>query len=218
MGNKNSKNLSVFQQIYKSIKKILKLFKKNSKKNYKIFQSIQLTFIYFFATIVLLYTIQNALGYIPNMILAFFPFFENILDFPVLKLLAAPEKTFILYLVILEVLINRPLFNFSLLIKFNVLFIFVLEMLQNLIISYWDLLFTREIGMISGNSFFDRHATIEFYSLLFLYFFGIYFYSYLRGLQGLFPSFKYFSLLQSIVDSVAFWLQIKTPTNNSKDN
>jgi hypothetical protein len=216
MNKKNIKKLSFFQQIAKTLKKIQKILKKNSKKNYKIFQSIQLTFIYFLATVVLLYTVQNSLGYLPNTLISIFPFFENLLNFPVLKILAAPEKTFILYLLILEVLINRPLFDFSLLIKFNVLFIFVLEMLQNLIISFWDLLFTREIGMISGNTFFDKYAAMDFYSILFVYFFGIYFYSYLRGLRGLFPSFKNLVLLQSIVDSVAFWLQIKTPTNTTE--
>lgn len=216
MVNKNSKNLSIIDQIRKFFKKIAKRISKNSKKNYKIFQSIQLTFIYFFATIVLLYTIQNALGFIPETVFTFFPFFEKILAFPLLKILAAPEKTFILYLLVLEVLINRPIFNFSLLVKFNVLFIVILEMLQNLTITYWDLFFTREVGMISGNTFLDKYATINFYSILFIYFFGIYMYAYFRGLRGLFPSFKNFVILESITDSVAFWLQIKTPTNRPK--
>jgi len=211
--NQTSKNLSITNKIIKFFKKIIKIINKNSKKNYKFFQSIQLTFIYFFATIVLLYTIQNSLGSIPDLLLTFFPFFEKILKFPLLKILAAPEKTFILYLLVLEVLINRPIFNFSLLVKFNVLFIVILEMIQNLTITYWDLLFTREIGMLSGNTFLDKYATINFYSILFIYFFGVYIYSYIRGLKGLFPSFKNFLLLESIVDSVAFWLQIKTPTN-----
>jgi hypothetical protein len=207
MINKNSLNSSVFQELIKRIKKIIRLFKKSSRIHSHIFEGIQLTFIYFFAIVVLIYTIKNSLGYIPEILYTIIPFLQQVLDFELLKILASPEKTFILYLLVLELLINRSSFQFSLLVKFNVLLIFILEMLQNLIISYWDLLFSRELEIFSTNLMIPKNTNSYFFSLLFLTFLGLYLSSYIRGLKGLFPSFP--GILQAVVESVAFWLQIK---------
>ena len=175
-------------------------------------QRIQLTFIYFFAIVVLLYSLKNSLGFFPDILFRLFPFLDNLLNFQPLKILATPEKTFILYLVVLEIFINRSIFNFSLLVKFNVLLIFILEMMQNLLASYWDLLFTREleIPLMNSNGGTVKTVTILFFYILFSSFFLLYSYSYIQAMKGLFPTFPGF--LQKIVDSVAFWLQIKTPT------
>jgi hypothetical protein len=207
MINNNSTNSSFFQELVKRIKKMIKLFKKSSRANRYIFQGIQLTFIYFFAIVVLTYTIKNSLGYFPEILYQIIPFLQQILDFQILKILASPEKTFILYLLVLELLINRSSFQFSLLVKFNVLLIFILEMLQNLIISYWDLLFSRELDILNTSLMIPKNTNAYFFSLLFLSFLGLYLSSYIRGMRGLFPSFP--GVLQVIVESVAFWLQIK---------
>jgi hypothetical protein len=208
-------NFSFVKVIQKLLKKITKQYKKTSKNYYNFFQRIQLTFIYFFGMVVLIYTIRNSLGILPETLYQLFPFFEQILEWKFLKILATPEKTFILYLLVLEVLINRPFFNFSILVKFNVLLLFILEMFQNLIISYWDLIFSREIDILGSANFMDKNLTIIFYSVLFLFFFGLYFYCYILSLRGLFPIFP--GPLQRVVDSVAFWLQVK-PSNDPKKN
>jgi len=204
-------NNNFFSSFSKIIRKYVKNIRKSSQKNKILFQRIQLTFIYFFAIIVLAYSIRNFLGYIPEILLQFIPFLQQLLDIQFLKILAAPEKTFILYLLVLEILINRATFNFSLLVKFNVLLIFILEMIQNLLANYWDLIFGREIdiSILNNNMIFIRDANIVFYTLLFLLFLFIYLYCYYRAIKGVFPIFP--SFMQSIVDSVAFWLQIKTP-------
>jgi len=211
-------NNNFFPNFLKFIKKFIKLIRKNSQKYKNIFQRIQLTFIYFFAIVVLTYSIRNFLGYIPEIILQFFPFLEQILDIQFLKILASPEKTFIIYLIVLEILINRSTFNFSLLVKFNVLLIFILEMLQNLLANYWDLIFGREIdtSLIGNNLIVSRNANIAFYVFLYLSFLFIYLYCYYKSMLGSFPTFP--SFLQCVVDSVAFWLQIKTPTMKFGDN
>ena len=208
MKNITNLNFFFFSSFQKFIKKFVKTFKKTSKKHYLTFQRIQLTFIYFFAIVVLMYSIKNSLGFFPDILFRFFPFFEQILDFKFLKILATPEKTFILYLLILEILINRSFFNFSLLVKFNVLLIFILEMFQNLIISYWDLFFNREMDLFNSTGLIDKNITILFYCVLFLFFLVTYLYCYIRSFRGLFPSFP--GIMQRISDSVAFWLQIKT--------
>lgn len=197
-----------FQTIFNKIKIILKLVRKASKKKPKIFERFQLTSIYFFAVVVLAYSIKNSLGYFPELLTLIFPFFDKIFDIKALKILVAPEKTFLLYLVILEICLNRSSFNFSLLIKFNVLLIFLLEMLQNLLISFWDLFINRELEVFDGGmAAIMKNITVAFYSLLFLFFFALYLYSYVVSLKGHLPIYS--GLLKYVTDSVAFWLQIK---------
>jgi len=215
MINNNFANLSFWSIFFKKVKKYIKRFQKKTIKYKNTFQRIQLTFIYFFAIVVLLYSIKTSLGYFPEIIFKFFPFLQQLMDFQLLKILATPEKTFILYLVVLEVLINRSIFNFSLLVKFNVLLIFILEMFQNLISSYWDLLFNREIEIIAaGGGTFLKDLTILFFCFFFVSFLFIYLYCYFRALRGLFPAFP--GPLQRLIESVAFWLQIKIPKQDQK--
>lgn len=214
MVRKNKIPTTVFQKIVKKIKKIVRAIYKISRKNQRVFQSMQLTFIYFFATVVLLYTVKNSLGMIPDIFYNCIPFLSEILNFPLLKILAAPEKTFILYLLILEVLINRSFFNFSLLVKFNVLLVFILEMFQNLFVCYWDLLFSRELETLTGTSVIMKSGMIVFFTILFAFFFLLYLYSYIRSMQGRFPILP--GPLKRITDSVGFWLQIKPSRSDNK--
>ena len=211
MINTNSFQNFSWQKFVKKIKKFIKFFQKSTSKYKNLLQQIQLTFIYFFAIIVLTYSIKNSLGSFPPLLFTLFPFLEKVLNFQPLKILATPEKTFILYLVVLEILINRSIFNFSTIVKFNVLLIFILEMFQNLIISYWDLLFSRELEIpsINTNGILVKNMTVLFFYLVFVIFILTYLYCYTRSLKGLFPTFPGYG--QKLIDSVAFWLQIKTP-------
>jgi hypothetical protein len=195
------------QRVIKNLKPIMKWFQNFTKKNRRAFEQLQLTIIYFFAVVGLAYTIRNSLGYFPEILFKLFPFLVPIFDIQILKILAAPEKTFVLYMLIIEMFLNRSFFSFSILVKFNVLLIFILEMLQNLFVSYWDILFNRELDALSGGVIIARTATMFFYFFLFLFFFALYVYSYISSLKGKFPKFP--GVLKSITDSVAFWLQIK---------
>ncbi len=209
MINKNSTDSSFIQNIGKRIKKLFKLFQKNTLRYQNLLQIIQLTFIYFFAIIVLIYSIKTSLGYFPEIIFKLIPFLKEVLNFPLLKILAAPEKTFILYLLVIEVVINRPIFNFSQIIKYNFLLIFILEMFQNLLISYWDLLFNREIESAVANTILVKNLTIIIFCLIFTFFILLYLYCYIQSIRGIFPRFP--GYLSWLTDSIAFWLQIKTP-------
>jgi hypothetical protein len=214
MTNKNSTNFSLWARFVKRIKKLIKIFQKKTNKQKNTLQRIQLTFIYFFAIVVLFYSIKGSLGFFPETLFGFFPFFQQILEIKLLKFLATPEKTFLLYLFVLEYLINRSLFNLSLLVKFNVLLIFILEMIQNLVVSYWDLFFNREVELSLSTTIFSKSITIVFFCIFFVFFFGIYLYSYFRALQGLYPILPGF--LAFISESVAFWLQIKVNRKEDK--
>jgi hypothetical protein len=214
MINKNTIPSVFIQTFLNKVKKFVQFFKKASVIHKYTFQQIQISFIYFFALVVLMYTIQSSLGYFPEGLFSLFPFLSTIMNFEILKFLAAPEKTFILYLLVLEILINRSIFNFSLLIKFNVLLIFILEMFQNLIFSYWDLLLSRELDLFDIDISMLEYANMAFFSFVFVLFFAAYIYSYRCALKGSFPSFP--GPAQRIIDSVAFWLQMKLPKKGTQ--
>jgi hypothetical protein len=209
--------VKIVRQVIKGIQKQLRIF--GSDYPY-IAQIIQLTFIYFFACIDLIYSVLNnvfTLGYMPELLLPFFPFIKYVLQSPYFKIWASPEKVFFLSYLVIELMVVRSIFKFSKLVKYNILLIFSLLMFQGLVISYWDLLFHREIstslakwaygreGVISS----DKSLAITFFFNTFVVFLTAYLYLYIRAIQGKFATLP---AMEWLTDSVAFWLRIKTPT------
>ena len=98
MINVDSNNSSLWQRILKIFKIFLINFQKFfSNFNPNLLQIIQLTFIYFFAVVDLLYAILNnvfSLGYLPEMLLPFFPIIKSILQSPIFQIWGSPEKVF----------------------------------------------------------------------------------------------------------------------------
>jgi hypothetical protein len=224
MTKNNSTQLSIWLNFVKLGKKVLKGFQlslKNFQLKYPNFsQPIQLTFIYFFAFIDLIYSVLNtvfSLGYFPEILDPFYPLIRSILESPLFQIWASPEKVFFLSYVVIEFMVVRSTFQFSKLVKYNILLLFALLMLQGLMISYWDLLFHREIATPVAKWSYDQGAiiftdkplAIFFFLNTFLIFFLTYIYLYCRALQGQFATFPAMSWL---TDSIAFWLRIKTPT------
>jgi hypothetical protein len=183
-------------------------------------QSIQVTFLYFFALVDLLYSILNnvfSLGYFPEILQPFSVFIKGILESPLFQLWASPEKVFFLSYVVIEFMVVRSIFQFSKLVKYNILLIFSLLMLQGLIVSYWDLLFHRQIATPVAKWAYDQGAilftdktlAIFFFLNTFIVFLFAYLYLYFKALRGQFATFPGMAWL---TDSIAFWLRIKTPT------
>ena len=91
-----------------------------------------------------------------------------------------------------------------------------LLMVQGLAISYWDLLFHRQIATSVAKWTYDQGMFIHtdktlavvFFFITFMLFMVVYFYLYLCALSGKFTTFYG---INWITDSVAFWLRIKTP-------
>lgn len=224
MTKNNSTNLSFWQTIVKKFKKGIKSIQKNlrdfSIKYPDLSQLIQITFIYFFAIIDLLYAVLNnvfSLGYFPEILLPIFPAIQSILQSPLFKIWASPEKVFFLSYVVIEFMVVRSTFKFSKLVKYNILLIFALLMIQGLVISYWDLLFHRQIAAPVSKWAYDQGALIStdrnlaiiFFLNTFVLFIGTYVYLYLRAIDGKFAKIPG---MEWLTDSVAFWLRIKTPT------
>jgi hypothetical protein len=207
-------------ELIKSLKSLFVAFSKYVVANITIPQIIQLSFIYFFALIDLMYSILSnvyALGYEPEMFSELYPLIMSILTSPILQFWASPEKVFFLSYMVLEFMVVRSIFKFSKLVRYNILLLFSVLMIQGLVISYWDVLFHRDVTSAVINWTYDegafistnRNFAIFFFLNTFTTFLGLYIYLYIQAIRGKFATlpFAYF-----ITDSVAFWLRIKTPT------
>ena len=227
MKKKGSNNLSLLQtlrlqvkKIKKPLKKIVEKLKKSvdfilkiSKKYSLISQRIQITLVYFFGFMVLLYSVQNALGEIPLPIRSIFPFTGALLNLSFFKILATPEKIFVLYWIVIECCINRSIMQLSLLVKYNILLIFILEMVQNLILVYWDLFMVREIHLSSNEPIVNQGLNIIFYCTHFFFFTILYLHAYWKSMNSKFPSYP--GKFRCLTDSIAFWLHLKRAPKKS---
>jgi len=207
--NSTSTKDSLISAFSTRLEEFIKLFLESTRKNKKTIERIQLTFIYFFAVVVLSYSIQGYLGGFPEFVFQIFPYLQDILNIQILKVLATPEKTFIIYLIVLETLMTRSRYSLSLLVKFNILLIFIFEMFQNLVISYWDLFVNREIeySSVGNTGVIIQDLAIFFFTLLYLVCLLVYLFCYTKSFMGRFPVLP--GNLRFITDSVAFWLQLK---------
>lgn len=199
----------ILQQIQILFKSFFRMFRSLSKQNPILFEKIELTFMYFFASIVLFYAVINSLGYLPPPLYFVFPFLPKLLTFPPLMFFARPEQTFFLYLLSLEFIVNRNILRFSLLVKYNLLLIFIVEMVENLVVTLWDFIYIREVELfiIAGIPITSETVAFLFFLLFFIIFFSLYIDSYIKSIKGKFPEFPGF--LRCISDCVRFWLQMK---------
>jgi hypothetical protein len=183
-------------------------------------QIIQLTFIYFFAVIDLVYSILStvfALGYSPEILRPIYPLIQAILQSDLFRIWTSPEKIFFLSYVVIEFMVVRSIFNFSKLVRYNILLLFAILMLQGLMISYWDVLFHREIATPVAKWTFDQGALIFtdkalavfFFLNTFIFFLFAYLYLYLTAIRG---NFFTFSGMNWLTDSISFWLKVRTPS------
>ena len=175
-------------------------------------QVTQLTFIYFFALVDLIYSVLNnifSLGYLSESIVPFYGILTTVLQSPIFKIWASPEKVFFMSYIVLEFLIIRSTLNLSKFIKYNILLVFALLMIQGLLISVWDLLFHREITDAVSNWSYDeglliatnKQLAVFFFLFTFVMFLFIYFHFYLNALRGKIVTFPG---LNWLTDSVAF--------------
>jgi hypothetical protein len=222
--NSSIQNLSIWENFVKITKKFFlnlrKILREFSSEYPNTAQIIQLSFIYCFALIDLFHSILNnvfSLGYFPEILKPIFPIVKAILVSPILRAWSSPEKVFFLSYIVIEFMVVRSIFKFSKLVKYNILLVFSLLMVQGLLISYWDLLFHREIATPVAKWAYDQGAIIHtdkrlaifFFFNTFMLFIGGYLYLYLRALSGKFATIPG---MEWLTDSVAFWLRIKTPT------
>jgi hypothetical protein len=219
---------SIYKQIFLFLKKIFSFVKEkfdifNKTHPYTSIQ-VQLAFIYFFALIDLFYaTLSNifALHFLPVALQPFGPFLVKILDLSFFQIWGSPEKIFLMSYVVIEFIIIRSTLKLSKFVKYNVLVIFSLLMVQSLLLSFWEFMFHREISDLINFWSYDEgmifssnpQLAIIFFLVTFLIFLGIYLFFYKNALKGRISTLPGLTWL---TDSVAFWLHIKTPTMKFK--
>lgn len=210
----------IFQFFLKYLNILKEKYQKFDRKYPHTSQGVQLSFIYFFALVDLVYSVLSnifSLGYLSESIVPFFGVISSILQSPVFKIWASPEKVFFMSYVVLEFMVIRSTLNFSKFIKYNILLVFALLMIQGLVISFWDLLFHREITDAVANWTYDeglliasnKQLAVFFFLFTFVIFFSLYYHFYSNALKGKIVTVPG---LHWMTDSVAFWLKIKTPT------
>lgn len=184
-------------------------------------ENIQLSFIYFFAIIDLVHSLLSSaysFDYFPEFLDPVFFIIEAILLQPLFQIFSSPEKVFFLSYLVIELMVVKSIFGFSFLIRYNILLVFGLLMLQGLAISYWDLFFHREIAEpITEVSFEDESEllftddflAVFFFLVTFFVFFFLYLFFYVNSLRGKFVTFRG---IHWLTDSISFWLKIKTNT------
>lgn len=202
--------LAAFFDLPKYFKKFRRFLRKRTDRHEKFLERCQLTVVYFLATVVLMYLTKASLGHFPSGLYKLIPFADSVFESPFLIPFSAPEKTFAMYLLVMEYVIGRPIFRFSLLVKFNIILLVLVELLENLVLIYWNLFTKREMGTSEEFAFWDFEAIdYVFYSFFFLSFLLFYLYCYFRAINGRFPSFPKSNFLERFIDSIAFWLNIK---------
>jgi hypothetical protein len=210
----------VLLSIWKVIQKILDKLKEFGERYPSINQNIQFTVMYYFAFIDLTYSILSgvyALGDDLSLLRPFFPFIKWVFESPTVEFWLSPERSFIVTTFILETVVERGMFGLSTLVRFNIVMLFSLLMLQALIISYWDAIFNKEtvnLDVLLYNEpdegdIIDEVSGVPVFYLTFFVFFFIYVALYISAIRGKFftaPGFTW------ITDSACFWLKIRTPT------
>lgn len=224
MTQNNTNGLSRWQIFVKQAKRIFKKVQKPfltfSERYPNVTQAAQLTFLYAYAIGDLTYAILNnilSLGYIPSIVRPFMPLAQWFLQSAFFKFWSSPEKIFFLSYLVIEYLVVGTSVNLSKLVKYNLLLVFALLMIQGLIVSYWDLLFHRQVLVKAGKYAFDqgalmysdRYLAVNFFMGTFLFFVVLYLYFYFVSLTG---KFGRIPGLEWLTDSVAFWVRLKTPT------
>jgi hypothetical protein len=220
MTSNNIKNKSVWRNFIKTVKFIFTPMQQTLKYP-NTAQNIQLTFVYMFAILDLFSSILNyllSLGFLPETLRPFLPVIQQILVSPILQIWASPEKVFFFSYLVIEFMVVKSVFKFSKLVRYNILLIFSLLMLQGLVISYWDLLCHREVSTNMARwayeqtiLYSDKYLAFSLFFTTFFLFLFLYFYLYIVALMGKFATFPALGL-DWITDSVCFWLKIKTPT------
>jgi len=169
----------------------------------KIVEKFAITAIYLYALILQLYTIKTMFGSFPAQYYDLIPFLKDICENRVLKFFGSPEKSFLLYLFLTEFVIFQPFSNLPLLVRFNFLYLFILELIQHLFYYCMDFLYTNDFQLV----FLNKSLLMPLVWHIYCIFLGIYIYSYSCAIRGRFP--KFYGYFQKIVDSVAFWLRVK---------
>lgn len=203
--NKENKVITLFKSVKKIFRRISKKLKKLSSRYPRFFLFIQLSFLYSYAILTLIFSIATINGSFPAPLYKFVPFITQIFKMTFLRALVSPEKTFAIYLFVTDSILNSK--STSIILKYHLLLVFMIEMLGNLAISIWDLFIHRDTSDGSIPFIFSYRSASYFFIAFFLFMYSVYIYCYLNAIQHKLVSFP--KPFKKITDSVGFWLHVK---------
>jgi hypothetical protein len=202
------------KKFFKKLIKFLKFyFKKINKKRIRIakehpeiIEMFQLITIYIFALITFSKYVKGMLRYYPRLLKILVPFCEITGESPLFFYIGHPNYSYLLYTFMSQILHRKKFIQFSDKIRFHIIYIMLLEMLQSVIFQW--VIFFFQIDRVGGIEM--RPMLINIFGTSFIWFYCIYMYSLIMGLRNSLPYFPrvlpvlhFFNLL---VDSSLFWV------------
>ncbi len=183
----------------------------------KIIDIIQLTILYTLALCDLIFNILNYLiiyDYIIKIPRFVSFIFLNIIKNKIFNFWYKPQGIYFISIICIDLFIIKSFFNISNLVKYNLLLLFILLLIQSLFINYWELFFTQEISLNNTLKYFikeDNFIGPKFLSILFLFniffiFSIIYIFFYINAIRNKYITFY---IIDWLTYSIAFWLRIK---------
>lgn len=192
------------KRIFKVITKMKKKIKKWMGKNSIIMEKIQLTLLYGQASLSAIYLTRASTALTPWIITTFFPWVLPIFQIPLMQFMLSPEKTYVLFFILLNYMLNPKITPFSFFVRYNFFLVFTLEMVYTTIMMWSDLLLVDRTFSRIGD-LYQPLILIGFYNCLFTLLLFTYAYSYVQGMVRKVPVFP--GVLNGISLSAAFWIR-----------
>jgi hypothetical protein len=187
----------------KYFKKLNKEIIRINKEHPEVIEMFQLITIYIFALITFSKYIKGMLRYYPRLLKILVPFCEITGESPLFFYLGHPNYSYLFYTFMGQVLHRKKFIKFSDKIRFHIIYIMLLEMIQSAIVQW--IFFFFQIDRAAGIEMRPMLGTI--FGTNFLCFYLIYIYSLIMGLKNSLPYFPpALHFLNLCVDSSLFWV------------
>lgn len=187
----------------KYFKKLNKEITRINKEYPELIETFQLITIYVFALITFSKYIKTILRFYPRLLKILVPFCEITGESPLFFYLGHQNYSYIFYSIISQILYRRKYIQFSPKIRFHLVYIMLLEILQSVVIQWLFFFFQTDKAL--GQQMKPMVATIL--GTNFLFFYSIYIYSFIMGLRNLLPYLPPFlNFFNLFVDSALFWV------------
>ena len=166
-------------------------------------KKIQLIGIYLYAFCGLNATIFDYLDDNFDFLVELFPFI-NYLGSRHIQMFQSSEKSIFMHLLIIDILTKTKL-PLSIIVKFNIVLILILEMFMTVIIFFWDLVTAKDIKFESEFELLEIYSYYDnlFYISIWIFYFILYLYCFVCAIQEKYPKFPGFA--QKLIESINFY-------------
>lgn len=200
----NISNKKSTKIVFKRLKKGQKVIRRWMRSNNVVMERLQLTLLYSQAFLSAIFLTKASTGMTPWIITTFFPGVLPIFEIPLMQFMLTPEKTYVLFFVLLNYMLNPKITPFSFFVRYNFFLVFSVEMIYTTTMMWSDLLLVDKTISKMGE-FYTPTILLGFYNCLFTFLIATYAYSYVQGILRKIPVFP--GVLNGIPLSAAFWIR-----------